>query len=88
MSLIPVSPSVLCDRELEVLRLIALGFPQQRIRAVLHITHVKLQTIKGHIYRKLKIRKPIELAHYCLFYMLIRNMFDAEIKHAAPPRHD
>jgi DNA-binding NarL/FixJ family response regulator len=88
MSLIPISPSVLCDRELEVLRLLGLGFTQRKIRATLHITEVKLQTIKGHIYRKLKIRKPIELAHYCLFYMLIRNLFDAEIKHATAPRHD
>ena len=53
-----------------------------------HITEVKLQTIKGHIYRKLKIRKPIELAHYCLFFDLVRNLFNADIKHAAAPRHD
>jgi len=88
MSLIPISPSVLCDRELVVLRFMALGFTQRKIRATMHITEVKLQTIKGHIYRKLKIRKPIELAHYCLFFDLVSNLFNAQLKRTAPPRHD
>jgi len=87
MSIIPVMPHVLTERELATLRLLASGVPQKRLMKEMKVSGDTLQSLKGHIYRKLKIRGQVQIIHYALYYYLVPNLFDPPLRHA-PPRHD
>lgn len=62
----------LTDRELDVLRLVALGRSSKQIAAILSI-HVKtVESHRGSIARKLGVHTAIEMVHYAVRNRLIR----------------
>ncbi len=53
-------------REVEVLRLIALGYTTVEIARKLYLLPRMIETHRGHIQRKLGVRTRAELVHYAL----------------------
>jgi two-component system, NarL family, response regulator NreC len=53
-------------REVEVLRLIALGYTTAEIARKLHLSPRTIETHRGHIHRKLGVRTRAELVRYAL----------------------
>jgi two-component system response regulator NreC len=56
----------LTDREVEVLRLVALGHTSSEIAAKLHLSARTVETHRAHIQRKLGLSTRVELVRYAL----------------------
>jgi two-component system response regulator NreC len=63
--------SDLSPREVEVLRLIALGYTSAEIAAQLHLSRRTVETHRAHIHRKLGLATRAELVRYALDRRLI-----------------
>jgi two-component system response regulator NreC len=61
----------LCDREREVLRLLALGHTNQEIAKMLFISVRTAETHRAHIMQKLRLATPAELVRYALDERLV-----------------
>jgi two-component system response regulator NreC len=78
-------PSVLSERELEVLKLLGLDFCEKQIGVLLHISHKTVEKHTSNIYRKLNIHTRPKIVHYCLHHELIRNLFDPLVTSGKSP---
>jgi two-component system response regulator NreC len=67
------SPGPLTDRELDVLRLIALGHTNNEIAGQLYLSVRTVETHRAHIQQKLKISSRAELVRYALDHDLIER---------------
>jgi two-component system response regulator NreC len=67
----PGPPDGLSRRELEVLRLIALGYTNVQIAAELFLSVRTIETHRGHIQQKLRLGDRYELVKYALDHDLI-----------------
>jgi two-component system response regulator NreC len=61
-----VTPDGLSDRELEILRLIALGHTNQEIAEHLFLSVRTVESHRSHIQQKLRLSKRSELVRYAL----------------------
>lgn len=61
----------LTDRELQVLRLLALGHPVKQVAARLDISISSVNTYRGRIFTKLQLRSNAELIRYALHHGLV-----------------
>lgn len=59
------SPKPLSDREVVILRLIALGYTNPQIAAELHLSVRTVEGHRAHIQQKLGLRSRLELVRYC-----------------------
>ncbi len=67
----PGPPDGLSDRELEVLRMIALGHTNAEIAQTLFLSVRTVETHRAHIQQKLRLASRAELVHYALEHRLI-----------------
>jgi two-component system response regulator NreC len=68
-----VPPGSLTDRELDVLRLIALGHTNNEIAAQLYLSVRTVETHRAHIQQKLGMSSRAELVRYALDHDLIER---------------
>jgi DNA-binding NarL/FixJ family response regulator len=61
----------LTDRELQVMRLLALGHPVKQVAARLDISVSSVNTYRGRILEKLKLRSNAELIRYAIHHGLV-----------------
>jgi len=66
-----VEGGVLSPREVEILRLIALGYTSAEIAAQLHLSRRTVETHRARIFEKLELRTRAELVRYALDRHLI-----------------
>jgi len=66
-----VDGGVLSPREVEILRLIALGYTSAEIAAQLHLSRRTVETHRARIFEKLELRTRAELVRYALDRHLI-----------------
>src|SRR5256885_3260110 len=66
-------PDDLTEREVEVLRLIALGHTNAEIAAQLYLSVRTVESHRAHIQRKLRLTTRAELVHYALEHKLIES---------------
>jgi len=64
-------PDGLSERELEILRLIALGYTNQQVGAELYLSVRTVETHRAHIQQKLGLRDRAELVRYALDHRLV-----------------
>jgi len=62
----------LTERELQVLRLLAVGHPVKQVAARLDISISSVNTYRGRIFAKLQLRSNAELIRYALHHGLVR----------------
>lgn len=68
---LPGPPDGLSDRELEVLRMIALGHTNAEIAEQLYLSVRTVETHRAHIQQKLRLGSRAELVHYALEHGLL-----------------
>ncbi len=61
----------LTDRELQVMRLLAMGHPVKQVAAKLDISISSVNTYRGRIFTKLQLRSNAELIRYALQHRLV-----------------
>src|SRR5579875_3227632 len=66
-------PDGLSEREVDVLRLIALGHTNAQIAATLYLSVRTVETHRAHIQQKLRLSTRAELVHYALERGLLRE---------------
>jgi two-component system response regulator NreC len=64
-------PDDLTEREVEILRLIALGHTNTEIAAQLYLSVRTVESHRGHIQHKISLTSRAELVHYALEHGLI-----------------
>jgi two-component system, NarL family, response regulator NreC len=64
-------PDDLSEREVEVLRLIALGYTNSEIAGQLFLSVRTVESHRAHIQQKLRLQTRAELVHYALENKLI-----------------
>jgi two-component system response regulator NreC len=64
-------PEILSDRELEVTRLVALGYTNAEIASELHIRQKTVETHRAHVLAKLGLRTRADLVRFAIDYRLI-----------------
>lgn len=69
----PGPPDGLSDRELEVLRMIALGHTNAEIAEHLYLSVRTVETHRAHIQQKLRLATRAELVHYALEHRLLSS---------------
>jgi two-component system response regulator NreC len=69
----PGPPDGLSDRELEVLRMIALGHTNAEIAEQLYLSVRTVETHRAHIQQKLRLGSRAQLVHYALEHGLLRD---------------
>ncbi len=69
----PGRPNGLSERELEVLRMIALGNTNSEIAATLYVSVRTVETHRAHIQQKLSLRTRSELVRYALDHGLMET---------------
>ena len=69
----PGPPDGLSDRELEVLRMIALGHTNAEIAEQLYLSVRTVETHRAHIQQKLRLDSRAKLVHYALEHGLLRD---------------
>jgi two-component system response regulator NreC len=69
----PGPPNGLSDREVEVLRMIALGHTNAEIAEQLYLSVRTVETHRAHIQQKLRLGSRAELVHYALEHGLLRD---------------
>jgi len=69
----PGPPDGLSEREVEVLRMIALGHTNAEIAAQLYLSVRTVETHRAHIQQKLRLSTRAELVHYALERGLLRE---------------
>jgi two-component system response regulator NreC len=69
----PGPPDGLSDREVEVLRMIALGHTNAEIAKQLYLSVRTVETHRAHIQQKLRLGSRAELVHYALEHGLLRD---------------
>jgi two-component system response regulator NreC len=69
----PGPPDGLSDREVEVLRMIALGHTNAEIAEQLYLSVRTVETHRAHIQQKLRLGSRAELVHYALEHGLLRD---------------
>jgi DNA-binding NarL/FixJ family response regulator len=62
----------LTDRELQVLRLLALGLPVKQVADRLAISVSSVNTYRGRIFTKLQLRSNAELIRYAIHHHVVR----------------
>jgi two-component system, NarL family, response regulator NreC len=67
----PGHPDGLSDREVEVLRLIALGYTNTEVGDRLHLSVRTVETHRAHIQQKLSLATRSDLVHYALEHKLV-----------------
>lgn len=67
----PGPPDGLSDRELEVLRMIALGHTNAEVAEQLYLSVRTVETHRAHIQQKLRLATRAELVHYALEHGLL-----------------
>jgi two-component system response regulator NreC len=68
---LPGPPDGLSEREVEVLRTIALGYTNAEIAEQLHLSVRTVETHRAHIQQKLRIASRSELVRYALEHKLV-----------------
>jgi two-component system response regulator NreC len=68
----PGPPDGLSERELEVLRMISLGYTNAEIAEKLYLSVRTVETHRGHIQQKLRLGSRAELVRYALDHNLIQ----------------
>ena len=66
-------PGDLCERETEVLRLIAMGHTNTEIASQLYLSVRTIETHRAHIQQKLRLSTRAELVRYALEHGLIET---------------
>ena len=69
----PGPPDGLSDREVEVLRMIALGHTNAEIAEQLYLSVRTVETHRAHIQQKLRLGSRAELVHYALDHGLLQG---------------
>lgn len=69
----PGPPDGLSDREVEILRLVALGFTNVEIASQLYLSIRTVETHRSHIQQKLRMRSRSELVQYALEHGLVES---------------
>ncbi len=69
----PPGPSILSDRERQVLRYIAHGENTKTIAALLQISPKTVETHRQHIMRKLRLNNVVALTRYAIRFGLMRS---------------
>jgi two-component system response regulator NreC len=69
----PGPPDDLTEREVEVLRLIALGHTNQEIADQLYLSVRTVESHRAHIQQKLRLSTRAELVRYALDHSLIES---------------
>jgi two-component system response regulator NreC len=64
-------PEILSERELEVTRLVALGYTNAEIAAELHISQKTVETHRAHVLAKLGLRTRADLVRFAIEFKLI-----------------
>jgi two-component system response regulator NreC len=64
-------PGELTDREIEILRLIALGHINPEIATQLHLSVRTIEAHRSHIHQKLRLSSRAELVHFALQHHLV-----------------
>jgi two-component system response regulator NreC len=72
----PGPPDGLSEREVEVLRMIALGYTNAEIAAELFLSVRTVETHRAHIQQKLRLGSRAELVRYALRHKLIQADYD------------
>ena len=68
----PGPPDGLSEREVDVLRMISLGYTNAEIAAQLYLSVRTVETHRGHIQQKLRLGSRAELVRYALDHKLIQ----------------
>jgi two-component system response regulator NreC len=68
----PGPPDGLSEREVDVLRMISLGYTNAEIAAQLYLSVRTVETHRAHIQQKLRLGSRAELVHYALDHKLIQ----------------
>jgi two-component system response regulator NreC len=68
----PGPPDGLSEREVDVLRMISLGYTNAEIAAQLYLSVRTVETHRAHIQQKLRLGSRAELVHYALDHNLIQ----------------
>lgn len=68
----PGPPDGLSEREVDVLRMISLGYTNAEIAARLYLSVRTVETHRAHIQQKLRLGSRAELVHYALDHKLIQ----------------
>lgn len=63
-------PSVLSDRETQVLRLISSGLSTRQIATLLHLSPKTVESHRSHIYAKLDVKTLVDLTKYAMAHGL------------------